>query len=70
MQGMWLLIFNQRHKKKVRGCKTIHTFTKRIEDKTNSYINERNRATLDIEIEQKSKNLGNITSMGYYPRNG
>ena len=46
------------------------TFKKRIEDKTNSYINERNSATLDIEIEQKSKNLGNITSMGYYPRNG
>ena len=37
---MWLLIFNLGYKKsfkkeKIRGYKTIHTFTKRIEDKTN-----------------------------------
>ena len=37
---MWLLILNLGYKKsfkkgKIRGYKTIHTFTKRIEDKTN-----------------------------------
>ena len=41
----------------IKKEKKKHTFTKRIEDKTNSYINERNSRTLDIEIEQKSKNL-------------
>ena len=51
---MRLFIFNLWHKKKkVRGYKTMHTFTKRIEDKTNSCINERHGRTLDIEIEQK-----------------
>ena len=38
MQEMWLLIFNLWHKRikiKIRGYKTIHIFTKRIEDKTN-----------------------------------
>ena len=35
------------------------------------YINERHSTTLNIEVEQKNKNLGNITStIGYYPRNG
>ena len=36
-----------------------------------SYINERYSTALDIEIEKKNLNVGNITSiMGYYPRNG
>ena len=38
----------QQHKTKKKD-----TFAKRIVDKTNSYINEKNSATLDIEIEQK-----------------
>ena len=44
MQGMWLLIFNFWHKKKkkIRGYKTIHTFTKRIEDKANDTDNKNN----------------------------
>ena len=64
-----MLIFNLWYRNK-GGCKTIHTFTERIENKTNSYINERHNTTMDIETEQKSKNLGNITYiMVYYPRN-
>ena len=44
---MWLLIFNLGYKKsfkkgKIRGYKTIHTFTKRIEDKTNDDDNNNN----------------------------
>ena len=35
------------------------------------YINERHSATLNTEVQQKNKNLGNITSIiRYYPRNG
>ena len=42
---MWLLIFNLWYKKKIkkgkiRGYKTIHTFTKRTEDKTNDDNND------------------------------
>ena len=40
--------------------KKKHTFTKKIEDKTNSYINERNSTTLDIEIEQKKVKIWEI----------
>ena len=51
---MRLLIFNLRHKKKKKKKrKKEHTFTKRIDDKGNSYINERNSTPLDTEIEQK-----------------
>ena len=32
---------------------TIHTFTKKIEDKTNTYTNEKHSTALDTEIEQK-----------------
>ena len=54
---MWLLIFNLWHKKKIikikiRGYKTIHTFTKRIEDKTNDNNNKNNN---------KSNNNSNIS---------
>ena len=45
MQEMWFLIFNLWHKKikiKIRGYKTIHIFTKRIEDKTNDSNNNNN----------------------------
>ena len=37
----------------------------------NSYINERRSTTFYIKNEQKSKNLGDFTSiMGYFPSNG
>ena len=42
---MRLLIFSLQHKrikKKIRGYKTIHTFTKRIEDKTTDNNNNIN----------------------------
>ena len=42
---MRLLIFSLQHKKikkKIRGYKTIHTFTKRIEDKTTDNNNNNN----------------------------
>ena len=47
MQRMSLLIFNLWHnkqKKKIRGYKTIQTFTKRIEDKTNNNNNNNNNS--------------------------
>ena len=52
---MWLLIFNLWHKKKIikikiRGYKTIHTFTKRIEGKTNDNDNKNNRKVIIIII--------------------
>ena len=48
MQRMWLLIFNLWHKKIKnfknfkKGYKTIHTSTKRIEDKKNDNNNNNN----------------------------
>ena len=51
-----MLIFNLWHKKrkknKIRGYITIHTFTKRIEDKTNDNNNKNNN---------KSNNNNNIS---------
>ena len=41
-----MLIFNLWHKKekKIRGHKTIHTFTKRIEEKTNDNNKNNNKS--------------------------
>ena len=56
---------------KKRKPKKKHTFTERIEDKTNSYINERNTRYWTLKLNKKSKSLGNIKSiMGCYLNNG
>ena len=63
---MCLLIFNLWHKKekkkqqktkknKIRGYKTIRTFTKRIEDKTNDNNNKNNNKS-------NNNNISNITT--------
>ena len=67
MQGMWLLIFNLWHKKKIikikiRGYKTIHTFTKRIEDKTNDdnkFNNKSNNNNISINNNNNNNNSNN-----------
>ena len=47
-----------------------HTFTQRIEDRTNQN-NNNNRPNATLKLERKSKNMGNIKSiMSCYPRNG
>ena len=59
---MRLLIFSLQHKrikKKIRGYKTIHTFTKRIEDKTtdnNNNINSINNNNSNNNNDNNSKN--------------
>ena len=56
------MIFNLWHikeKKKIRGHKTIHTFTKRIEDKTNDNNKKNNNKSNDnnnISINNNNNN--------------
>ena len=62
MRTMWLLIFNLWHKKekkKRRGHKTIHTFTKRIEDKTNNNNNKNNNKSNNNNISNNNNNNNN-----------
>ena len=56
--------------KKIRGHEMLtHTFSQRIEDRTNQ--NNNNRPSTILKLKRKSKNMGNITSiMGCYPKNG
>ena len=49
---MWLLIFNLWYENKIREYKTlIHTFTNRIEDKTNDNNNNKQKTKI------KTKNI-------------
>ena len=69
-----MLIFNFWHKKfktrKIRGYKTIHTSTKRIEDKTND--NDNNKITIIILLIIISFKLSSLTSLiwNYSTENG
>ena len=70
MQRMWLLIFklwHEKEKKKIRGYKTIHTFTKRIEDKTIDNYNENNNKSNNnnnVSIDNSNNNNNDNNSNG------
>ena len=52
-----MLIFNLWHKKrKIRGYKTIHTFRKRIEDKTNDNNNKNNKKSNNNDNNSNNNN--------------
>ena len=59
---MRLLIFSLQHKKikkKIRGYKTIHTFTKRIEDKTTDNNNNNNINSINNNNNNNNNNNDN-----------
>ena len=53
LQRTW---FRKKEKKKIRGYKTIHTFTKRTEDKANDKKNTNNGNNNDISINNDNNN--------------
>ena len=55
MQGMWYIY----KKKIIRGYKAIHTFTKRIEDKTND---NNNNSIINNNSDNNSNNNNKTTS--------
>ena len=55
MQRMWLL-----KKEKIRGYKTIHNFTKKIEDKANDNNNSNNNNNNDDDNNNDDNNNNSI----------
>ena len=58
-----MLIFNLWHKKKVRGYKTIRTFTKLIEDKTNDNNNKINNKSNNNNVSINNNNNNDNSSI-------
>ena len=59
MQRMWLL-----KKEKIRGYKTIHNFTKKIEDKANDNNNSNNNNNNDDDNNNDDNNNNNNSING------